>query len=55
MTESECLKLWRKRLADTLRAFRKVKGRWPTNYAVEASKRGIAQAVELGQVPETRH
>ena len=46
---------WRKRLADRLRRFRRIRHRNPDVRIIEAAKRGIDQAVRLGVYPPQEH
>lgn len=48
-------RLWHKRLAEKLRAFRAVRGYWPDRQIIEAAKSGIRQAVRAGLKPPTEH
>lgn len=48
-------KAWRKRMAMVTRRYRKINGRWPAKWAMEAAKRGIAQAVAQGIQPPVEH
>ena len=49
------LKQWRDRLAKNLRAFKRIKGRWPDAQIVEASKRAFTSAAEQGVKPPYIH
>jgi hypothetical protein len=54
-TRDELERAWRDRLARNLRAFRRIKGRWPYKGCVPAVKRAIEQAVAAGCVPPVEH
>lgn len=44
---SDLEKAWRRRLAQKLRIFRKVRGHFPSRDIVQAMKRGVSRAVEM--------
>jgi hypothetical protein len=46
---------WRKRLANSLRKFRKVRGYWPDRSIVSAMKRGIEQCIDQGIKTPVEH
>jgi hypothetical protein len=52
---SDLRKAWRKRLAVTLRRFRRLRGRWPHPSVIVAAKIGIEQVVSRGIVPPVEH
>jgi hypothetical protein len=47
--------LWRKRLADMARRFRRLRGRWPDKQVMEAAAHGYGQAIKRGLRPPIEH
>lgn len=56
MKKSEpTFKLWRDRLAKSLRAYRRVRGRWPERQAIRAIHAAIFDAAKRGIRPPYQH
>lgn len=52
---SESERAWRKRLAQKIRRFKRIRGRWPVKGTVPALKKAIKQAVAQGMKVPTEH